>query len=242
MKLIITPILLPATLSVDGEIEQVRNELAQQASTITQITSGEENITAGAIARSIRLHLKEVEASRVEFTKPLLDLQRLAKASVDTHIQPIQAELARLELMGTNFMLAEKRRVAAEEQARHQAYQKAEAERRELEAKAQAAAARAKTEAGEDIAVRAVEKANAAVQKVQDIIAAPLPSMQRSKGQSVRQVLGWEVTDIKALAAARPDLVRMEPNAAGIKSTCVPELPVPGLRLWWEDKATFTTR
>ena len=139
-------------------------------------------------------------------------------------------------------MLAEKRRVAAEEQARHLAYQKAENERREAEAKAQAAAARAKTEAGEALAVKAVDKANEAVQRVQDIIAAPLPTMQRSKGQSVQQVLKWEVTDIKALAAARPDLVRMEPNAAGIKSTCVPEMPVPGLRLWWEDKATFTTR
>ena len=244
MQLITTQVILPQSLSIDGEIEQVRNELALQAISIKQIISADQNNEAAAIARSIRLHLKECETSRVEFTKPLLDLQRIAKAVVDTHIQPLKDELARLEGLGTNWMLAERRRVAAEEQQRQESYHKAEAARLEAERKAQAATARAKTEAGEDLAVKAVDKANAAAIKVQEIIAAPMPSTQRAKGQSVKQELCWEVTDIHALAAARPDLVRMEPNAAGIKSTCVPNMPnlPPGLRLWWEDKATFTTK
>lgn len=71
-----------------------------------------------------------------------------------------------------------------------------------------------------------------------------MPVMDKAQGQQMRKKLCWEVTDIRALAAARPDLVRMEPNAAGIQATCIPEMPnLPaGLKLWWEDKATFTTR
>lgn len=89
-----------------------------------------------------------------------------------------------------------------------------------------------------------IEQANRAEQLATAAIVAPLPEVDRVRGQSTKNVLRYEVTDIRALAVARPDLVRMEPNAAGILATCIPEMPnlPPGLRLWYEVKVTYTSR
>jgi len=81
-------------------------------------------------------------------------------------------------------------------------------------------------------------------QDFHSVMAAPIVEESRARGQQMRKVLRWQVTDIAALANARPDLVRMEPKASAIQAVCIPEMPnlPPGLRLWWDEKATFTTR
>lgn len=78
----------------------------------------------------------------------------------------------------------------------------------------------------------------------QGIMAEPVVSAARAQGQQLRQMLRWEVTDLMALVAARPDLCKIEPKASAIQATCVPEMPnlPPGLKLWWENKTSFTTR
>lgn len=78
----------------------------------------------------------------------------------------------------------------------------------------------------------------------QSLMAEPIQEAARARGQQLKQVLRWEVTDIDALYKSRPDLCRIEPKASAIQASCVPGMPnLPfGLRLWWEDKATFTTR
>jgi hypothetical protein len=76
------------------------------------------------------------------------------------------------------------------------------------------------------------------------VMAEPIQEEQRARGQQLRRVLRWEVTDINALVKSRPDLCKIEPKASAIQAVCVPEMPnlPPGLTLWWEEKATFTTR
>lgn len=69
-----------------------------------------------------------------------------------------------------------------------------------------------------------------------------LPVMDKARGQTMRQKLCYEVTDIMALVKARPDLCKIEAKASAINSTCIPEVPVPGLRLWWENQSTYTSR
>ena len=73
------------------------------------------------------------------------------------------------------------------------------------------------------------------------MLATPPPVAAKSKGQQVRREMKVEVTDIRALYAARPDLCKIEVNLAGVKSTCVPEMPIPGLKLWWEDRVVFSS-
>ena len=207
MKLCKTELNPIPILSIDGEAEERRNELALEARKITSIATAGENDTARNIAVEIRTHVKEVEAARVSLTKPLLDGQRMLKKLSDDHIAPLEAELQRLQRLATVFLEAEQVRVAAEMKAR-------------LEL-----AAEAKTDA--DFAVIANEA---------------MPAEAQAQGQTLRKVLKWEVTDLRALYLARPELCKLEAKASAINVSCVPEMPVPGLKLWWENAATFTTR
>ncbi len=58
----------------------------------------------------------------------------------------------------------------------------------------------------------------------------------------MRQVMKWEVTDIHALYAAKPLCVELTARPSMIQELCVPEMATPGIKCWWENKATFSTR
>ena len=246
MKLVKQPITVPTTFSITAEAEEARNEVALRGMAVKVVTSGEQNEVAGSVVRDIRAYVKSVEAMRVTLTKPLLEGQRLLKALSDDHCAPLAAEQQRIERLAVDFAKAEARRVAEEERKRHEAYMAAEQARLDAERRAREAAELA-AEMDTKRSAKAAEKleavAVAAEAKVQEIIAAPMPEVARSRGQQTRRELRVEVTDIRALAAARPDLVKMEPNLVGIKATLVPESPnmPPGLKLWWEDKVVFSS-
>jgi hypothetical protein len=244
MQLIKEQITLPATFTQGSEVMALQSALLAKSRAITTVTTAAQNADAGAAVRNLRTHIKGVEAVRVQLTRPLLDGQRLIKALADEHCKPLEDEVRRVEGLGTAYAEAENRRVAAAEAARQATFQRAQQEQFAAEEAARKAAERAKTDAGLAVAIKAEEKAQAAAAKVDSIITAPVPEANRAKGQSLKQVLKWEVTNIRALAAARPDLVRMEPNAAGIQSTCVPNMPnlPPGLKLWWDNKGTYASR
>jgi len=241
-SLIAETIALPPVFSITHEALMERDEIALRAFFITAITDAAQNNAAREAAVEIRRYIKAVEANRTSLTKPLLDAQKTMKALADQHVAPLGQELLRLETLAGDFLVADQRRVAREEAARQEAYQKAEAERKAAEQASLAAAAAIITEEQLDVALKKEQVAIAAEASVQQIIQAPTPRLDKASGQSLKKVLRYEVTDIGALAAARPDLVRIEPNCSGIQSTCIPEIPVPGLKLWWEMKATFSSR
>lgn len=234
---------LPAHYSVTAEAEEDRNQLALRSIEIKSVANAAENQTAADVVREIRSYVKSVEAVRQTLTKPLLEGQRLLKSLADDHCGPLLAEQKRIEGLAVAFARAEARRVQREEEERQAAFRKAEAERIALEEKARQLAAKANTEKQQIAAIKAGQAAEAAEAKVAQVIAAPMPTANRVKGQQVRKELKVEVTDIHALYAARPDLVRLEPNLVGIKATLVPESPnlPPGLKLWWEDKVVFSS-
>lgn len=244
MKLIKELILLPAGYSITAEVEEARNAIALKGHSIKTVTSAETNEQAGAVVREIRKYVKDVESLRVSLTKPLLDGQRLLKSLSDDHCAPLIAEQQRIEKLATDFMVAEQRRVAAAEEVRRVAFEKAEATRIAAEEAARKAAERMTTDAGLAKSKKLEAKAVAAAVAVQTIIAAPLPEGQRTKGQTFKKVLKWEVTDLNALVKARPDLCKIEAKASAIQATCVPEMPnLPlGLKLWWENQSVFTSR
>ena len=207
MNLVKTPFQPLPLLAIDGEAENRRNELCQSALAIKQITCATENDAARNIAVEIRTHLKDVEATRTQLTKPLLDGQRMLKRLSDDHVAPLKTVLERLERLATAFAVSERDKAAAEAKARLDL------------------AAEAKTDAD-----------------FQSVMAEPIAERAVAQGQQLRKILRWECTDIAALVAARPDLCKIEPKGSAIQAVCVPEMPVPGLKLWWDEKAVFTTR
>lgn len=104
--------------SITSEAEETRNNLATDGLAIKQVTNAAENTQARDVAVAIRNHLKEVEASRTQLTKPLLDGQRMLKKVADDHVAPLVAILDRLERLATVFAVEEQARAAAELEAR----------------------------------------------------------------------------------------------------------------------------
>ena len=235
MRLIRETIQLPALYTVPAESEELRNEIALRGLEITTITTVEQNNEAAQIVRDMRRHVKGVEASRQTLTKPLLDGQRLLKALADDHVGPLADGIKRLEKLGTIYNEAEERRVALLEQVRREEIARLEQQRIEAEAMARAANSVSDIQAGAEL----VEQTLTAVDAV---IVAPLPEVNKASGQSTRQVLRYEVLDIRAIYAARPELCNLEIKPSAVNATCVPEMPVPGLRLWWETKTTWANR
>jgi len=117
---------------------------------------------------------------------------------------------------------------------------------KQLEAAIKAEAAR--KEAAEKARLEAealAEQARKASEAAQAAIRAPLPEVHKVGGVVTRRVMRWEVTDLKALVKARPELCKIEAKPSAIQSTCVPRFlkdsdevdttSVQGLKLWWED-------
>ena len=174
MKLIKETIQLPDIFGSTSDVEDKRNELVLASRAVTAVTNATQQDAAVAAARDIRTWVKQVEAARVEITKPLLDAQRKIKTLADDHCAPLIEEQKRVERMVTSFQEAEARRVAAEEEARRVAFEKAEKARIEAEEKARKAAERATTEAGLEKAIKLEEKATAAAEVANAVIAAPI--------------------------------------------------------------------
>lgn len=237
MQLITQQLTVPE-LTVSPEAEQKRNELAMVAAGFTQVTNEVEQNSAVEAARDCKSYCKEIEEARLGLTRPLDATKAQIMAIERDHLDPLRNELARVESLVTEFQLAEYRRVQAEEAARHKAYELAEQNRIEADNKARAALDRARTEKGMAVAIEAENAALAAEQRVLAIIREPLPEVIKAKGVATRQELMFEVIDIKAVYAARPELCKLEISPAAVKSTCVPEMPVPGLKLWFEHKSS----
>lgn len=248
LALIKERIALPTSYSVTAAAEEFRNEIVLKARDVTAIDSALANTEAGEVCRDIRRHLKAVEDMRKELTLPLLDCQRLLKSLADDHILPLKDELARIELLATGWQLAENKRVEDARRAQEAEIARLEQERLAALAKlAQEAAAVAPAGQPDDEeawhreqeAKKALDAVAAAKLAVQ---VAPPPVAQKARGQQMRQVLRYEVLDIAAVYAARPELCEVSIKPAAVLATCDPRFPVPGLKLWHEDKAIFTTR
>ncbi len=105
-----------AAISESAELE--RNALATLGLEIQSITCAGENSQARDVCVAIRNHLKAVEAARTELTKPLLDGQRMLKRLADDHVEPLKAELDRIERLATKFAIEQEARAAADAKAR----------------------------------------------------------------------------------------------------------------------------
>ena len=223
---------------IPAEMILNRNEYLQNADAIKSVTTAEQNQCAGECVVEMRKHVKAIEEMRVTRTRPLLDAQKLLKGFYDSHSENLLAEIGRLQRLGTAFIESENRRVEAEEKKRREEFEAAQRAQFALDD-----AARKAAESGSITQqMLANRKLEAAKVSVQAVINAPEPVMEKAKGQTTKQVLKFEVLDILALVKARPDLCKIEAKASAINSTCHPNLPIAGLKLWFENVSTYTTR
>jgi len=223
---------------IPADMVTEREQYLLCAGGIKSIATADENSMAGQTVVEMRKHVKAIEEMRTTRTRPLLDAQKLLKGFYDSHSENLVNEINRLQRLGTAFVEAENRRVEAEEKKRREEFESAQRAQFALDD-----AARKAVESGsitqQMIANRKLESAQATTQA---IINAPEPEVNRAKGQTMKQVLCYEVTDLMELVKHNPQLCKIEPKASAIKSTCHPNLPVPGLRLWFENQSTYTTR
>jgi predicted nucleic acid-binding Zn-ribbon protein len=238
---------LPTLLGVIPEAEEQRNNISLDLVAVTKVTNATEQTVAVNAARDCQTYIKSVKDRGLEFRRPINDFLALVKKTEDDHLAPLITEQERIKKLCADFQEKEARRVAKEEEEQRQAREKAERERQALEEKARQAAIKAAATgraADEKKAAAVQAAAEAAEQVAQTMLMALLPEKARDAGMSVKKVLKWEVTDIRALVAARPDLCNIEPSGRAIQAVCIPEMPnkPPGLKLWWENQTVFQRR
>jgi hypothetical protein len=242
LKLLQTQIEVPDGFMLDLSAVTKQVELVGRARLSERVTNPAEQSVAVDAARDIRTWVKEVRAAGKTLRDPLNRAAKQVKSIEDEYCAPLEREQERIERLVTDFQDKEARRVAEEERHRAQETARLEAERLEREAAAVWAASDITDEQQLDAAIEAECQAKEAEAKLQKAIAVPLPEVRKAGGVATRKVLRWEVTDLHALYAARPELCKIEPKASAIQATCVPEMPVPGLRLWWENQTSVRTK
>ena len=220
---------------ISPDVQTDRNALVSSAAEIKAVINSSQNNRAGQTVVAMRKHVKATTADRMTITRRFDDAKKIVMDFFAAHNENLENEIIRLQKLGTAFVESENRRVAIEEKKRKDEFEA----KLKAEMEAQRTLNMATTPVQEMIANRKFEIAKAATMEV---INAPEPEAAKAKGQSFKQVLHYEVTDILELVKHNPQLCKIEAKASAINAVCHPNLPVPGLKLWFENVATYTTR
>lgn len=221
----------------------LRDRLLDDARLVRNVTSDFEVELAGQVLVEIRRLTKECEDSRVAIKAPVLDLGRDIDRVAKGFVEGIQTEAVRIGRLVAAYQTEQQRIAADAARARQAELDRIECERMAAEEKArkeaESAMAKAATpEAAEVAAVKAevaqAEAARAAQRSAESVAVAPAPPPKLA-GVSVRQVWKFEVLDINALHAARPELVNLVPDIRQINGfIAAGDRVIPGLRIWQE--------
>lgn len=227
------------SVSISPKAEDTKQAALAEARDITTVNDEFAMACATDALRNLKQLTKEVEDARKAVKAPVLDLGRTIDGLAKEFLAEVEQESIRVNKL-LNAYAAEQRRIQMEaerkrqeeERRQREAAEKAERERLAAEAaarkaeedrqaafdeheesQAKAQAAKATQEAAE--AARQAEEARKAQEAARQQIA---PSFEKPKGMAIKTVKRFELTDIHALYAARPDLVRMEVNASAINA------------------------
>lgn len=221
-------------ITAADEARAQRDDLLTQAASVTTVADRIDADSATAVLRELKAYAARIEEARSRAKAPALEIGRKIDALAKELVAAVTTEAGRIAKVVGAYELEEKRkadeaRYAAEAEARRIAQ---EAERAAAKARAAAPDALAADRAADAIA----EKAVAQVVAVRQQAATVAPA--RQTGTQVREDVCFEVTDIRALYQAHPELVTLEPNGTAIRAIlrANPNLQVPGLRHWREAK------
>jgi chemotaxis protein histidine kinase CheA len=221
-----------AVIDIEPTAIERRDDLVTTAHSIEAITDAMDADAAASVLREIEAHLKGCESARVAIGGPVLNITRKINDTAKVYSEPLKIEKDRLSRILGIYQQAEREKA---EKARREA---AEAARKIAEEEARKLAA-AEIEHGAD-SPEAEAAAEAAVNRVAEArVAVAQVTPVQPKGVALRQPWKFEVTDIKALAAAHPELVVISPNTAAINAVIKHNQDIPGLRIWQEVKASI---
>jgi hypothetical protein len=230
-NLVITPSAEPV-VSVAAEARARRDQLLTEAGTVTTITDRLDADAALPVLRELKAFLTEVEDQRESVKAPVLNVGRKIDALAKELVADLKAQENRIARALGAFEAEERRKAedarrAADAEAARIAYEAACATRKAVIA---APTPEAAARASDDISGKA--RTEIATVKAA-AITAPKPAASQ-----LRSEICFEVTDIKALYVAEPNLVTLEPNGTAIRAIlrANPDLKVPGLRHWTEQK------
>jgi hypothetical protein len=219
-----------------------RDVLVTMASRVTAVTTADEQEDAVNLGQRLRVWIKDIEAARVEVKAPFRQRVDLIDSLAKDASAPCKAALDRLSALVSLFQQQEAERVRLAEQARQEEIARLEIERQKKEEALKVVQATMTTEKDLEEAIKAEAAAKQAAADAYNRIAAPVPEALRATGAATQKVMCYEVTDVHALYRARPELVRLEANAAAIRATVMVGMTVPGLRIWEETKTVISTR
>ena len=224
-------------IAIAPEARKLRDNLLVEIRKVTSVSDAfDADVAADVLKRATQLS-RGIEADRSTVKAPVLALGKKIDALAKEIVAELDGEIGRVSRVLGAYQLAEKQKAeAAERLARDEARRiQAEAEQNARKA-AQAAptdteALAAASEIMDTAAAKIVETRKAIVSTV-----AP-----KAADTAVRVDVCFEVDDIVALYAARPELVNLEPNGSAIRAICKanPKLQLPGLRHWTEAKTNI---
>lgn len=230
-------LIIPASAILDvptgtAEAKLRRDNLLRDAGTIATVGDRLDSDCAIEVLRSLEQFIREVEKEKDEVKAPALTFTRSVDSLTRDLLTEVRGQADRLSRLCGTFEAAERRkaeeaRVAAVNEAARIAFEAAKATAQALrdaptiEAGARAADAIAGEAQTEIIAVKSA------------VITAP-----KAANSQLRGTVKLEVQDIRALYAAEPNLVTLEPNGAAIRAIIKanPEIKLPGLTHWIDEK------
>lgn len=228
------------TIAPEAEVQQQSLILGLAG---VQIVSDQLGLNiATAVGVQSQRFCKDVEAARLATTKPLRDFTDQVNTLAKDLIAPVKSEMDRVGRHIAMFRQQEEERVRKEEAVRQRAIQEAEAAARAAAEAQRKAEAGMTTEADLQAALAAEAAAKAKELAYRTTVTAPLPEVQRSKGSAVRKEVRFEVVDIAAIYAARPELCRIELNASACRAILTATSIVPGLKITEETVGGFRVR
>lgn len=230
------------TISIAPDAEQKKRALLGAAEGVKAVVTQGGVEHAVDLARRIREMCKVVEESRKAIKAPVLTLGKDIDQAAQTFVAELEAEAARLTKLAGAYQAEQERKAREEAQAKQRELDRIEKERQEAERKAREEAAskvpaKMSLEDLDRIAREeeaALEHANRQAQAAKETVlmaptAAPAP---KATGLVSRAVKRWEVTDIRALYAAHPELVKLEPRPLAISEAVKQGINLPGVRTW----------
>jgi hypothetical protein len=229
-------------VALDLDELQKRDALLETSYTITAVTTAGEQTVAVEIGQKFRTWIKDVEAARVEVKAPFKERAELVDSLAKEAVAPIKAALTRVSALVSCFQQQEADRVRLAEEVRQKEIARLECERVKREEDLRAKQETMVSEKDLEEAIVAEQAAKKAEADAYARIAAPMPAAQKVTGAATRKEMCYEVTDVHALYHARPELVRLEANAAAIRATVVAGMTIPGMRIWEETRTVISTR
>lgn len=210
-----------------------REDILATTREVKTVTDAMDAEMAADALRLVTGIVKEVEDARTTIKAPVLELGKKIDATAKDFAVELAAEKTRLGRILGDYQAAER---AKADKLRREAQD--EADRLAREAQKAALAADRATNSGD--ADRTQQVAAAAETKaIEARVAVATIAPTAPAGVAVRQNWKYEVTDIKALFKARPDLCVIEPNAEAIRAQIPHNQDIPGLRIWQEAKASI---